>query len=146
MLPTSDDRPTSDRQRPVDPTIALNVASELFFPKHRVGLGTRRVFWAAMPEAAVDEDGDASPRKQQINTHANFGEVKSVVLAETLAARMQERAERQLWGGIFAPICAHRAPDARTVRPGLRALTIGCRGGFPVWHGPILRRHGSACH
>lgn len=53
--------------------VALDVATELCLPKLNVALGLARVaLGAAMPKAAVDEDGDLAPGKGDIGFAGNL--------------------------------------------------------------------------
>ena len=58
MLPHSDDRPSEILEAAVGSVVSLHVALELLLPPLGIGLGEGGVVRAAMPEAAIYEDGD----------------------------------------------------------------------------------------
>ena len=53
--------------------VALDVAAELCLPKLNIALGLARIaLRAAMPKAAVDEDGDLAPGKGDVGLAGNL--------------------------------------------------------------------------
>jgi hypothetical protein len=58
VLPEAEDRPALPAQRPGDEPIPGLIAGQLFQPKLRVVPRLRRMLRAAVPEAAVNEDGE----------------------------------------------------------------------------------------
>ena len=71
-------------------SVTLDVAAELRGPV--VGIRARRVavLGAGVPVAAIDEDGDATGREGDVRPHAHLGEVDDWILAEAVAAAMEE--------------------------------------------------------
>jgi hypothetical protein len=47
------------------------------------------VLWAAVPETAVDEDGDPPGREDQVGPYGPIGQRDRVVDAEAVAARVK---------------------------------------------------------
>ncbi len=58
MLPDADDFPSLPAELALDALIAGHVLLAFTVPKCAVGFGAGVALWAAVPEAAVDEDGD----------------------------------------------------------------------------------------
>ena len=71
MLPDSNNAPTSGQKRPTH--LAVSLANPLQLRKPVVGVDAWCVAvpWARMPEAAVDEDGETLPRKDDVGTNAH---------------------------------------------------------------------------
>ena len=59
VRPRADNRPTFAAKAIVRVVITLLVRVDLRAPKLRVLFRPRRVLWAAMPKATVNENGDA---------------------------------------------------------------------------------------
>jgi hypothetical protein len=69
VLPDSHDFPVLRPEQAVYFPIAGAVVLDLPPPKRRTGSRPGGVLRAAMPEAAVDEDGDVKPRENKIGFH-----------------------------------------------------------------------------
>jgi hypothetical protein len=70
MLPNANDRPASLRQQPVGVEIPLLIPVDLGFPELLIRLWVPEMKWAAMPKAAVHENGDPQARKDEIRRTA----------------------------------------------------------------------------
>lgn len=66
MLPESRDLPSGLRQALVRVSVASPVRRELLAPPGAIGVWFRAMHWAAVPETAIDEDGDFLFRKHDI--------------------------------------------------------------------------------
>lgn len=77
--------PVGISQRLIDCSIALPVGCQLCLPILPVGAGQRAMVGTAMPEAAVDEDGDARLREDDIGSHRSGGETDREVLSKSKA-------------------------------------------------------------
>lgn len=89
VLPDPHDGPPGLGERCIDPTVALDVRSELWHPVLEVRLRDVLVVWATVPEAAIDEDGDLPTREDDIGAHSDGPDPQEVVLAEPMAAPVQ---------------------------------------------------------
>ena len=78
MLPDSNNRPTSAGQQSVRLGISFNVASELGLPPIAIGGWHAAVLGAAMPEAAIDENGDLAPREHNVGLAAKARQRREV--------------------------------------------------------------------
>jgi len=70
MLPHTENNPSVFRQGAVYAAVAGLVAGNLLTPELRVGFGLSRVFRTTVPEAAVNENGDAKLAKNKIGADA----------------------------------------------------------------------------
>jgi hypothetical protein len=59
MLPHAHDRPAFIKKSESLPTIAVNVLAKLLIPEVAIGPWVHVVLRAAVPEATVDEEGEA---------------------------------------------------------------------------------------
>lgn len=66
MLPDAEDGPAAFPQGGIYATVAGLVARDLGQPEGGAGPRPGGVFRAAVPEAAVDEDGGFQPRKNEV--------------------------------------------------------------------------------
>lgn len=73
MLPDANHGPTAYTQVAVYLAVTGPVALDLLPPERRAGLRPRYVLGAAVPEAAVDEDGDAEPGEDKVRLHSAGG-------------------------------------------------------------------------
>lgn len=89
MGPRPKDAPTSIAQRFVDCSIALSVGRQLRPPILPIGAGQRAMVGTAMPEAAVDEDGDARLREDYIGSYGSGGQADREVLPKPKAEAVQ---------------------------------------------------------
>lgn len=68
---------------------------------------------AGMPEASIDEHGDASAREYDIGSHDSSWESERQVLSKPHAPSMQLRTQRNLGARVAARIAAHPCADRR---------------------------------
>jgi hypothetical protein len=68
---------------------------------------------AGMPEASVDEHGDASAREDNIGTYDSSWDSERQVLSESQAPPMQLRTQCNLGARVAARITAHSCADRR---------------------------------
>jgi hypothetical protein len=67
MLPNANDTPTRRRQPTICLPVATHVSTKLPPPPLTIGAREAAMTSAAVPEAAVDEHGDAGGHEQQVN-------------------------------------------------------------------------------
>jgi hypothetical protein len=65
------------------------------------------MFWAAVPEAAVDKDGQLTNWEYDVNSYSKFGQINPIILSESETAAVKRRPERSLRSRIAAAIRAH---------------------------------------
>lgn len=68
---------------------------------------------ARMPEASIDEHGDASAREDNIGTHDTSWDAERQVLTKPQAPSMQLRTQRNLRARVAARITPHPRADLR---------------------------------
>ena len=68
VLPETQDAPAGAAQGPVDEAVAGVVGGEFLFPEGRVAPGLGAVDGAAVPETAIDKDGEAQLGKDEIGS------------------------------------------------------------------------------
>ncbi len=107
VFPDTHDGPSCGVKAGVDLLIALHVSFKLRRPIVGVGLRRRSVFGTAVPEAAVDKDGNASRREHDIGSDAEPVRVDPVVRAKSEAKLMKRGPYAQLRRGAGAPVGAH---------------------------------------
>jgi hypothetical protein len=70
MFPHSKYTPAFRPKNSIDPSVAYFVAFELFLPESGIVGWHISAFWAAMPEATIDEDGQALASEREVRpTH-----------------------------------------------------------------------------
>ena len=114
VLPCPDDDPSRLSETSLGPAVAIDVGIELGAPPVGVRPRGDGVFAAAVPEAPVDEHGDASSGEGDVGPAGDGCHVDAV--AETAA--MQLATERQFGLGPGRPKLRHEAADRRTRRSG----------------------------
>lgn len=111
MLPRADDGPPAAAQRARYPAISAPVGRELPLPELRVRLRRRSVKGAPMPEAAVDEHGDAQRREDDVGSDPERTHRRRAVDVESQPPTVKLAAERQLRCGVHSPVAAHDGGD-----------------------------------
>lgn len=106
MLPDAHHRPAGFAKRCVYPSIPGDVCLELRAPELRVGLRPGRVLRTAMPEAAIDVDGDPLLQEHEVGAGAQV-RCRSTVLAVAQPSAEQDPANRHLGVGVLAPDSFH---------------------------------------
>jgi len=109
VLPEAQDAPAAGAESAGDKTVAGLVAGDLFSPELGVLLGLGGVERAAMPEAAVHEDGEFMSAKHKVRPHLKLHLVRlKLERSSTPPAGDAERAkdgdEPQLGGGVAAAL------------------------------------------
>jgi len=89
MLPATDHGPPRLPQRKRVRFVASTVAIDLRNPVVKVGLRGPGMPIASMPEAAVDEDGDAATREGNVDMDARSSAVDPEVDSVPKAVRME---------------------------------------------------------
>ena len=107
--------------------VALTILHQLRLPVVGVRDRDRPVLGAPVPEAPVDENGQAPPGEDDVRP-APLIAPRREIDAVPVAARVQEPADRHLGLGVPAPVRPHRPGGAGTAGPG--------RPGSPV-SGPV---------
>ena len=126
MFPDAEDGPAFLAEEFFGGAVAVDVALDFFEPIFLVGGGHAAVFGAAVPEAAVDEDGEALFGEDEIRTARNGG-----VAAPAFEARGAEERDEDEFGG-FVSTGTNGGHDA------------GAFGfGDCVGHGTSMRRFGN---
>ena len=97
VFPDADDSPAQSLEFGVDPLVAGHVAVDFLVPVGAVGCGSSAVLGAAVPEAAVDEDGDARLDEDDVGF---AGELFAEAVSE--ASLVEGAAEAQFARGVGA--------------------------------------------
>lgn len=150
VLPDPDDGPLVVGEGLIDSAVTLDVGRKLRFPVVGVRPGDLLVFRAAVPEAAVHEDGDTPPGEHDVGPDAHRTDPQQVVLPVPVTAVVERRPEPNLGfrtgpsirlpdlGGSFVPRLRvrHDPPTAEVHRAaplgpcrvlvGLVGLTVDC--------------------
>jgi hypothetical protein len=74
VSPNADDAPTRSAETLIGICVPGSIGFDFFTPKLRVVFGPGSVFRAAMPEAAINEDGDFGARKNDVGDAARLGQ------------------------------------------------------------------------
>jgi hypothetical protein len=77
-------------QQSIRTTIALDVAVELRKPIFGVAARLASMLWASMPEAPIDEDGDPSPREDDVSSYSQARDPNRIVLPEAISAGVEQ--------------------------------------------------------
>jgi hypothetical protein len=124
MLPGSENLPTLGDESLIHRVIARDVSSELRSPVGGICPGQVAVFGAAVPKAAVDEDGKASSRKDEIRTHQPAASPDGHIYTEAQSPSMNLRPQGQLRSTISSSVAPHPFANGWIARLGVRK-----------WHG-----------
>lgn len=127
MLPKSEHNPAVRAKGCIYSSVPLNVFAELRSPIAYVPGGNASMFWAAVPEATIDENRQPRLREHDIRFGRKRGRQDTHVLSEPVAGSVQCRPEEDLRLRFGAPDCAHvaGASGARRLRK-----ERGVRGGI----------------
>jgi len=118
MCPEPDDAPARYAQSAIRLRVTLAVSEKLWNPVRLIRAGFTTVFRAAVPEAAIDEDGEALAPEGEI-----WAAWQGLVAAPTREAGGAENGSEPLFGVLVAS----RANGGHD----LAALFLG----EDVWHG-----------
>lgn len=111
----STSQPASARRLSVS-SVPLDVPADLVFPVRPVRLGHHEVFRAAVPEAAIDENGHLHRAEDHVGRAAHLRErLCSHPVAQT--SGVDKRAEEQLGCGIAIPVAEHASAVRGRCRP-----------------------------
>ena len=110
MLPDSYRSPPSVKQNRIGFRVTFTVALDLGTPPGCIGFGEGLVLRAAVPEAAVDEHGNASAREHEIGAPAPAGK-RPEIDAVTKARSMEMRSNLQFAGRVSAALTLHPSSD-----------------------------------
>lgn len=129
VLPHADGVPAQVREHRLRLSIALNVPRQLGLPIRRVRSRHVRVLGAAVPEAAIDEDGDASTGEGDIHADgATAGHLDWIVAAESESDAMKRRAKGDLGSRVPLPISLHHGGHCSRAGVGVAVcLTVRAR-------------------
>lgn len=89
MLPDSDYCPPFGLKHPCVARVAFDVALEFWSPVRRVDSRGGSVSWAAVPEAPVDENGDAPTGEHDVRTHPASRQIDAKIAPVPEPFRMQ---------------------------------------------------------
>lgn len=126
MLPDAHDRPAGRLQRVVIATIPLDVAIELCLPIRRVHARAHSVGWAAVPEAAIDEDRQPGRREDNVSSasHARVGR-RFLKKRSPRAWRAERKARSGLVSELrFATMTARALSELAAGAGGSRECTL----------------------
>lgn len=93
VLPCADDGPAPRFEGYGARAVARAIPLELRDPVRLVPGRDVPVLRAAMPKAAVNEDGEPAPRKDDVRPHVDLADADPVVDAIAQAVRVKETAE-----------------------------------------------------
>ena len=97
MFPDAEDGPAFLAEEFFGGAIAVDVALDFFEPVFLVGGGHPAMFGAAVPEAAIDENGKAVFGEDEIGATGNGG-----VAAPAFKARGAEKTDENEFGGFVS--------------------------------------------
>jgi hypothetical protein len=141
VLPSMNDDPTGLGECEVYGSIALLVPSELGNPVRPVGSGDVLMLRAAVPEAPVDEHGNARSREYNVGPHPGCASPDPEILAEPEALAMQLGSEADLRLGPRAPVAPPNPAGG-----GVLGLRVGHPQTFPQGHCPVAPYVAGARH
>lgn len=113
VLPEAEHRPPTSAQTCIGQTISFHITVELRTPVVSVRFRPCAVPRTAMPETAVDEDGEPGPCKHDVGSNRSVRGNDPGVLAEAMASAMQQRSHPAFGCGIGTAIRAHARPGCR---------------------------------
>lgn len=141
VLPDADDGPAALHQACGRVLIPLDVRLQLQLPPHGVVCWPCSVLWAAMPEAAIDEDSD--PTRGEHDVSPSPGDARErCVHAVPIAEAMESSPERDLWSGVTRPLL-RQSSGSRWIPHQRRGSAD--RGGSVGGHVPIMLRVEDQC-
>lgn len=125
MLPEPDDLPVGRLERRVRIGVPPSVQVDLPLPPSAVGAWEHMVLGAAVPEAAVDVDGETNPRERDVDrSPAVAGHLELHPIPQTEAVELATQLD--FWLGVAA--CERRhLRGKRAARPhavGLEVLVV----------------------
>jgi len=115
VFPYAVNLPTGRREHTVVASVTFDVGCELLSPPAGVRGGLRAMSRAAVPEAAVNENGDSRAYEDDVGStpYAGYGRVVDAVAQSAL---VQLSAKRQLGLRVAPTVGAHRGAGGRRGR------------------------------
>lgn len=110
VLPDPDYGPSSGAERSIIEPITLFVSGDLGAPIRSIGLGSRPVVWAPVPEAAIDKDDHSLAAKDDVCPATEVLD-RLRVHAVSKAAPMKLRAQGELRAGVALAVALHGRSD-----------------------------------
>src|SRR5258708_4927486 len=110
MFPDANYVPAGLFEQPVGLRVALTVSADLLGPELRVPPRWPVVVWAAVPVAAVDEDGEAGACEDDIRG-APHGRNWARRDAVPQSQSVEVRAKSQLGSGVAVSVASHCRAD-----------------------------------
>lgn len=108
VLPYADRRPTLGSESRLDLSVSLHVSCELGLPVGAVHPRHVRVLRAAVPEAAVDEDGETRAGEGDVNSYRPPArDSDRIVAAEAEPGAVKGRAESELGPSVPLSVALH---------------------------------------
>lgn len=108
MLPNASHQPAGFAELSIRVTVPLTIRPKFRRPPLRIRLWKGLVNRATMPKAAVDENGDFRPDKDDVCSTSHSWENRSVN-SEPQASRVQSTSNRDLGARVTAPSGFHTA-------------------------------------
>ena len=122
VLPRPNHRPARCAKGVVDAFVASPIASQLRVPVAAIRPRSSAVLGTAMPEAAVDEHGEAGAGKHDVWAHAYRASVDRQVDSVSEAAPMEYGSEEEFRFRVAAAIAAHDCGGCSAAR--VRVVTL----------------------
>src|SRR5829696_3259520 len=107
VLPGAEHLPAVTCERAVDSTVSGDVASELRLPVRGVRTWRVAVVRAAVPEAAVDEDGEARAREDHVGSNDSGRSRDWVIDPEAQPTSVELRPQSQFRSCVTPTVAAH---------------------------------------
>src|SRR5829696_904503 len=107
VLPGAEHLPSVTCERAVDSTVSGDVASELRLPVRGVRPWRVAVVRAAVPEAAVDEDGEARAREDHVGSNDSGRSRDWVIDPEAQPTSVELRPQSQFRSCVTPTVAAH---------------------------------------
>lgn len=108
MLPQAKSDPTRVGEGFYLAPITCNVLRELRGPVGVIGLRSRAMQWAGVPEAPINEDRDLRTSEYDVGPEPHPTEVEGVVLPKAIAGRVERGPQGDLGLGVGSSIAKHR--------------------------------------
>lgn len=113
VLPKSEHSPPSSVEGLVHRSVSCHVSLELRAPVRLVSPGNGPMLWAAVPEAAIDEDCHPPTWKCDIDANPPSGRDDWVVASESLSTAMEKRTQLSFGPCISSLVRSHCRASGR---------------------------------
>jgi hypothetical protein len=107
VLPVPKNLPPRRTQTHVDCYVSRPIASQLWPPVVAIALRVRTVIWTAVPETAVNKDGDADSRKNDVGPDNSAWEADGAVDEKAKTIPVQTGSNCEFWSGVATRVQAH---------------------------------------